>query len=103
MLKKLLKQTFHMTQKSQIKQPLSPFLSRAVTGTKESAKHAENVIAYFDFFHSVEHKKIYFEECFCTVEVNGVQNNTGKKVNHIDLEQHELLKTELTFLGKLSL
>lgn len=60
MLKKLLKQTFHMTQKSQIKQPLSPFLSRAVTGTKESAKHAENVIAYFDFFHSVEHKKIFF-------------------------------------------
>ncbi len=57
MLKKLTKQTFHMTQKSQIKQPSSPFLPRAVTGTKESAKHAENVI-----FYSIEHDIIHIEK-----------------------------------------
>ncbi len=79
MLKKLLKQTFHMTQKSQIKQPLSPFLSRAVTGTKESAKHAENVIAYFDFFHSVEHKKYILKNVFVQWKSMGYKTTLERK------------------------
>ncbi len=95
MLKKLLKQTFHMTQKSQIKQPSSPFLQRAVTGTKSLL----NMLKMF-IFYSIEHDIIHIEKYILKnvfVQWKSMGPKQHWKQSHKDLEQHELLKTELTF------